>query len=210
MSSRKPRGHSIATILLDWQTTADECHLESLLRVSSQLLWRTARKVLIRHGVADPGAVDDAVSLVLDHVRRLPGVSASERRVSRFTPHRSTASTDSGEAYLVWLSRERARDVARKWRIRARLTQPLSQTEPGDSLTPLHDLIGASVANTDKLMRLDRAIEGLNHRQAVVIRMLINGHSQAAIATELRVCEGTVSRLRGRAIARLRQLLTTT
>lgn len=210
MSSSHQRRYSIAAILHKWQTTGDECHLESLLRVSSHLLRRTARNALIRHGVADPGAVDDAMSLVLDHVRRLPGVSARERRVSRFVPRRSTAGTDSGEAYLVWLSRERARDVARKWRMCARRTQPLSQVEPGGSLTPLHHLFGTSIADTDNIARLHRAIEGLEDRQAIVIRMLINGQSQTTIATELHVCEGTVSRLRARAIARLRQLLTTT
>jgi RNA polymerase sigma factor (sigma-70 family) len=209
MDSRKKRVRSLAAMLLDWQSTADERHLESLLRVSSPLMWRTARSVLVRHGVADPAAVDDAVSLVLDHVRRLAGVSPNEKKVSRFEPSRTTPATDPGEAYLVWLSTERARDIARTRRARARFIQPLSHVETGNSLTPLQALVGSSVNDTDDLIRLHRAIEGLKDRQAVVIQMLIIGQSQATIAAELKVCEGTVSRLRTRAITRLRQLLTT-
>lgn len=210
MDSRKKRARSIAAMLLDWQSTADERHLESLLRVSSHLMWRTARSVLIRHRVVDPAAVDDAVSLVLDHVRRLAGVSPNEKKVSRFKPGRTPPATDPGEAYLVWLSTERARDVARTRRARARFVQPLSHVETVNSLTPLHTLVGSSDNDTDDLIRLHHAIEGLEDRQAIVIQMLITGQSQATIAAKLKVCEGTVSRLRTRAIARLRQLLTTT
>lgn len=210
MDSRAKRPHSIAALLLAWQSSADERDLVSLLRVSSPLIWRTARNVLVRRGVADPAAVDDAMSLVLDHVRRLAGVSKNERKVSRFKPSRTTHATDPGEAYLVWLSTERARDVARTRRTRARFVQSLSDVETGNSPTPLQALVGPSANDTDDVIRLHRAIEGLKDRQAVVIQMLITGQSQATIAAELKVCEGTVSRLRARAISRLRQLLTTT
>ena len=202
--------HSITAMLLAWQSTADERHLQSLLRVSSHLIRRTARSVLVRHGVADPAAVDDAVSLVLDHVRRLAGVSTNEKKVSRFKPSRTAAATNPGEAYLIWLSTKRARDVARTRRTRARFVQSLSHVEKGNSLTPLQALVGPSANDTDDLILLHRAIEGLKDRQAVVIQMLITGQSQATIAAELNVCEGTVSRLRTRAITRLRRLLTTT
>ena len=206
--SRSDKSPSITTLLLEWQATADERHLESLLRMSSDLLWQTARKMLIRCGVADPAATDDAVALVLDHVRRLPGVAANERRVSQFRPRRSARGTDPGQAYLVWLSKERARDIARRRRARARHVQPLSQVEPSGSLTPLQTLVGSSNINADDLIRLKQAIDGLKERQATVIRMLINGTNQARIAAKLNICEGTVSRLRNRAIARLRHLLT--
>lgn len=208
MSSKDERSDSITTLLLEWQATADERHLESLLRMSSDLLWQTARTMLIRCGVADPAAADDAVALVLDHVRRLPGVAANEQQVARFRPCRSVRSNDPGAAYLIWLSKERARDVARRRRARARHMQPLSQVEPSGSLTPLQTLVGSSNINADDLIRLEQAIEGLKARQAIVIRMLITGQNQAQIAAELNVCEGTVSRLRIRAIARLRHLLT--
>ena len=207
--SRRDKASSLTTMLLDWQATADDRHLESLLRISSLLVRRTARAVLIRHGVADPAAVDDAVTLVLDHVRRLPGVSANEKRVARFRPRHSTGGKDPGEAYLVWLSRERARDVARRLRARTRQIQPLSQVVPSCSFTPLQALVGSSAANADNVNRLYHAIETLKDRQAIVIRMLIAGQSQTTIAAELHVSEGTVSRLRTRAIAMLRHRLTT-
>ncbi|MDA1039802.1 MAG: sigma-70 family RNA polymerase sigma factor [Planctomycetota bacterium] len=207
MSSKDERSDSITTLLLEWQATADERHLESLLRMSSDLLWQTARTMLIRCGVADPAAADDAVALVLDHVRRLPGTAAHEQQVSQFRPRRSAQNADPGEAYLIWLSKERARDVARRRRSRARHMQPLSAIEANSLLTPLQTLVGSSTADADDLLRLEQAIDGLKDRQATVIRMLITGRNQARIAAELNVCEGTVSRLRNRAIARLRHLL---
>ena len=209
MSSKDEQHHSITTLLLKWQATAEERHLESLLTMSSELLWQTAHTVLVRCGVSDPAAADDAVALVLDHLRRLPGVAANERRVSQFRPRRSARGTDPGQAYLVWLSKERARDIARRRRARTRNIQSLSAAEPSGSLTPLYTLVGSSNINADELIRLKQAIEGLKERQAIVIRLLILGQNQARIAAELNVCEGTVSRLRNRAIARLRHLLTT-
>ena len=86
--------------------------------------------------------------------------------------------------------------------------QPLSQVEPSGSLTPLQTLVGSSNINADDLIRLKQAIDGLKERQATVIRMLIKGTNQARIAAKLNICEGTVSRLRNRAIARLRHILT--
>lgn len=209
MSSKGEQRHSITTLLLKWQATAEERHLESLLRISSELLWQTAHTVLIRCGVSDPAAADDAVALVLDHVRRLPGAAANERRVSQFRPRRSARGTDPGQAYLIWLSKDRARDVARRRRARARHMQPLSAVAASSSLTPLQTLVGSSTTDADDLIRLKQAIDGLKERQATVIRMLIKGTNQARIAAELNVCEGTVSRLRNRAIARLRHLLAT-
>lgn len=209
MDSHNERTHVLAGLLIDWQTTADERSLESLLQASSHLVWRTARAVLMRHGLADPAAVEDAVALVLDHLRRLPGASRDERRVTQFRPRRAPNDKDPGEAFLVWLSKERARDVARRRHSQARHVQPLSQIESASSLTPVHHLIGSSGPDAETLSRLHRAIDGLKQRQAFVIRMLITGQSQATIAAELKVCEGTVSRLRTSAIARLREALLT-
>lgn len=207
MDSHNERRHVLAQLLIDWQTTADQRFLESLLRASATIVRRTARAVLIRHGLADPAAVEDAVTLVLDHLRRLPGASVTEKPVTQFRPRRSSEGQDPGEAYLVWLSKERARDVARRLHARARHVQLLSQIEVSGSLTPVHALIGSSGPDAETLTRLYRAIDDLKQRQAFVIRMLITGESQAVIAAKLKVCEGTVSRLRTRAIAKLREIL---
>jgi RNA polymerase sigma factor (sigma-70 family) len=207
MDSRSGSSHSITTLLLEWQSTADECHLESLVRASSHLLRQTARAVLIRHRVADPAAIDDAVSLVLDHLRRLPGVSTREREVARFKPRRSSTRSDPGKAFLVWLSKERARDVARSRRARARHIRLLSQLEPEGAIKPLQAFVTSSEPQAERVTQFRRAIEHLQDRQALVIQMLVAGQSQTAIAAELRVCEGTVSRLRTRAVAKLREVL---
>jgi RNA polymerase sigma factor (sigma-70 family) len=207
MDSHNERRHVLAQLLIDWQTTADQRFLESLLRASATIVRRTARAVLIRYGLADPAAVEDAVTLVLDHLRRLPGASAAEKPVAQFRPRRSSEGQDPGEAYLVWLSKERARDVARRLHTRARHVQPLAEFESAGSLTPVQDLIGSSGPDANTLSQLYQAIDELKQRQAFVIRMLITGQSQATIAAELNVCEGTVSRLRTRAIVRLREIL---
>jgi DNA-binding CsgD family transcriptional regulator len=207
MDSHNERRHVLAQLLIDWQTTADEQFLESLLRASADIVRRTARAVLIRHGFADPAAVEDAVTLVLDHLRRLPGASTDENAVTEFCPRRLPADKDPGEAYIVWLSKERARDVARRRHARARHVQPLAEIESAGLLTPVHALISSSGPDADTLSQLYRAIDGLQQRQAYVIRMLITGQSQAEIATKLKVCEGTVSRLRTSAIAKLREIL---
>jgi RNA polymerase sigma factor (sigma-70 family) len=207
MESSNGNGCLIARLLLDWQATGEQRHLESLLRASSHLVWQTARAVLMRHGFADPGAVEDAVALVLDHLRRLPGASTDENAVTEFCPRRVPTGKDSGEAYIVWLSKKRARDVARRRHARARHVQPLAEIESAGLLAPVHALISSSGPDADTLSQLYRAIDGLKQRQAYVIRMLITGQSQAEIATKLKVCEGTVSRLRTSAIAKLREIL---
>jgi RNA polymerase sigma factor (sigma-70 family) len=62
-------------------------------------------------------------------------------------------------------------------------------------------------AQTDLCVRLRDIIPRLPPRERTVIELLLEGKSQAVIAHMLEVCEGTVSRLRGRATAALRNLL---
>jgi RNA polymerase sigma factor (sigma-70 family) len=55
--------------------------------------------------------------------------------------------------------------------------------------------------------RLNEAIARLVPRQQAVIEMLREGKSQVMIAHALGVCEGTVSRLRQRAIVEIKRLM---
>ena len=55
--------------------------------------------------------------------------------------------------------------------------------------------------------RLNEVIARLVPRQRAVIELLREGKSQVVIAHALGVCEGTVSRLRQRAIGELKRLL---
>ena len=200
--------HAICCLILKWQSSANTRDLEMLLDAAHGLMKRTARAALCRQGITDPSAIDDTVSLVLNHLRRIPGGSPRERPVARFDPACAAGDIDEGEAYLVWLTTERARDVARARRRRDHLIQPFSDID--DAASPIRRR-SAPVATIDhdgdEEERVCEALHKLEPRLAAVVTMLLEGLPQTTIAARLRVCEGTVSRLRGRAIARLRELL---
>lgn len=212
-ADRGPDGaSSLERLLAAWQASGEHPRFEALLAAVKPVVERIASRTLSRHRVADPAAVDDAVSRVFDHLRRLPGTSAGERLVARFVPPAGDADGcrgDRGEAYVAWLARERAIDVVRsRSRIRRRAvcfselsvaatTSLAARDEKADDVSP------PSASGHD----LHDAIRLLDGRQRIVIDLLISGKSQAAIARELDVCAGTVSRLRARAIAAIRRLL---
>lgn len=202
---------SITALLLDWQETADGEHLQTLVNATRPLMERAARAVLLRSGIADVSAVDDAVSLVLDHLRRLPGASGRERRVASFRPSSDASDGDAGEAYLAWLTTERTRDVIRRRQSRERTAKPFSSLArsghhgmpcQAEAAEPGHEPIAE-----DPSSRLEQVLVHLEPSMATVIRMLLAGHSQKTVAEAMGVCEGTVSRQRARAIERLRRLL---
>lgn len=213
--SRLDRGHhDLTALLLSWQSTSDESRLEELLDHSRDLIEGSARQALLRQHIKDPAAVDEAVALVFDHLRRLAGRGQAGRAVAPFCPTTTRGPGEPGTAYVVWLAKERARDVARGIRSRSRLIKPFSQ-RGSDRLAFREPLMPAQPGDENQGMadarerhtRLEQALERLEPPLASVLRMLLQGQSQAAIAATLRVCEGTVSRMRVRAILRLRSLL---
>lgn len=204
--------------LLDWQATGEQHRLEFLLETILQLAEHMAKAALHRLGIHDPSAVDETISRVLDHLRRLPGSSNGERTVARFAPRHDDGCPcsliDSGKAYIAWLVRERAADVARAHRRRSRRTIVFSLLDE-QSTSSLEECVAADDARCDDmhsqadlLGRLHDAIQRLPARERLLIELLLEGKNQATIAHVLEVCEGTVSRLRTRAIATLRNLLT--
>ena len=219
---------TITEHLLQWQADGSAAAFEALVRAIMPLLERLASVTLRRHGIADASAIDDAVSLVLDHLRRLSGSVDGERTVARFVP----ASVQSGwkgpfdkgheddkghagAAYVSWLIRERARDVARGRRRESRHATAFSQLDhlpdriiDERATLPPYGGDGAG-APEGKVAALHEAIAMLDPRLRTVIELLLDGNSQASIAQALHVCEGTVSRMRGRAIMELRRLLGT-
>lgn len=207
MHSGENSCRDVTAALVAWQETGDERSLESVVAMTLAELQHLAVVSLRRHGVADRSAVDDTLSLVFDHLRRLRGPAPGERAVSKFDAARTSGDgrANAGKAYLAWLIRERSLDVARQRRRLSRHTQPLSEatirgtpwTFPQDSEEDDHE----------RCSRFQAALSQLEPRLRLLVELLLAGKSQAVIAHMLDVCEGTVSRLRARAIAELKRLL---
>lgn len=186
--------------LLAWQCDGRQAAFERLVGAARGPAADIAARVLRRSGVRDPAAVDDAVALVLDHLRRLPGVTADERPVSPFEPARTQSRP--GLAFVTRLAIDRARDIVRQRRRGARRCVSMAWIEP-----LVADPASGDGTAHEQRTQLHRAIAALPPRERDVMRQWLEGRSQAAIAAGLRVCEGTVSRLRSRAVDRLRSLL---
>jgi RNA polymerase sigma factor (sigma-70 family) len=191
----------VSTLLKRWQSTADESCFETLVGVVRPIVEETALRTLRSAHVADPSAVDDCVAMVLDHLRRLPGAGPGERSVA---PFRSIGS-DSGVGFVRWLAKERARDVARARRRRTRLTMTFSQLDPSESAR-LEQRPAEPGASRPEITRMHRAIAALDARTRDVLARLLDGESQAVIARSMGVSEGTVSRIRTKAIEDVRRL----
>lgn len=203
---------SITSHLLEWQATGEEACLERLWGIVSPITHRMITATLHRLGIHDPSAVDETISLLLDHLRRLSESSTSDRPVARFAPRTDTrgnkSPVDPGLAFIIWLSRERAADVARARRRRNRHAPVFSLLDQ-QTLKHVHVHVAHSddASSTELCLRLHDTIPHLPPRERLVIELLLEGKNQTVISHVLDVCEGTVSRLRMRAIAMLRDLL---
>lgn len=206
---------TIESLLLEWQSTGDEPCLEDLVHMIMPLLERVAARTLRRLGIHDRSAIDDTTSLVFDHLRRLPRQARGDRPVMPFVAERARCHCerrDSGAAYLHRLTHDRAIDVVRARRRRARRATPIS--ELGDTAhisvyrwTKVETADDMAAADADSAS-LHHELDRLEPRLRAVITMLLDGKSQVTIAQALGVCEGTVSRLRVRATNELRRAMT--
>jgi RNA polymerase sigma factor (sigma-70 family) len=204
---------SITPNLVEWQVTGEEACLEQVWHIASPIAHRMITASLHRLGILDPSAIDDALSLVLDHLRRLPETSTSDSLVARFAPRTDTRCTqgfaDPGLAFIIWVSKKRAADVARARRRRNRHATVFSLLDQ-QTTTQVHAIAATSddeASSAVLCLRLHEAIPRLPPRERLVIEMVLEGKSQDVIAHVLDVCAGTVSRLRARAIATLRDRL---
>ena len=212
MPSPHTVSHDIADALQAWQESGDDAWLEHVIAHSLPRLEHAARSVLRRLHVSDWSAVDDTLSLVFDHLRRLPATAPDERTVARFEHRRDAGRSggDPGLAYLVWLAHERACDVARQRKRQATRRMRFMNLGhvPHVDGTGIDAHTHADEVASDVTTRLPDAVALLEPRLRTVVELLLEGKSQAVIAHVLGVCEGTVSRLRTRAIAELKRLLT--
>lgn len=211
----------LAAALLDWQRTCSTDRFEQLVAAARPVAEIVVAGVLRRRGIRDPLAIDDAIALVLDHLRRLSPTPGEPRTVTHFklaafepSPADPDAPpADSGLAYIARLARHRAVDVARQRHRQTRQSVAFSQLDPAESQR-LHDrtvakvpAAGVSSSPDDHLARLEETLPQLPPRERLVVELLLAGKSQTVIAHLLDVCEGTVSRLRTKAVASLRLLL---
>jgi len=196
---------SVSLLLLRWQETGSHAVFERLVAIVRPQIERVAAQALRRLGVEDGNAVDDAVALALDHLRRLPGPGDTERCVARFAPKRRHQPADPGRGFVSRLAQDRAVDVVRTRR--RHRSVPFSQLEavegPGFEATIAGDTGGGS-----PLIDQVRAAAGqLEPRQRTLVELLLEGKTQAVIAHVLGISEGNVSRLRVRTLTDLRTLL---
>ncbi|MFM7108991.1 MAG: sigma-70 family RNA polymerase sigma factor [Planctomycetaceae bacterium] len=206
-----------------WQAGHDPDALAALVARISLPLERLVASVLARRGIRDPGARDDAWALVVEHLARLGQDATAANaagtgfaRVGDFDAARTGGAVDDGWAYIRCLARSRARDVARARKRRERRERPLSDDSSsfvrraGRSADGGHAAGGAADQQPEATEeaaadaeRLRHALDALDGRSRKVVELLLEGRTQVVIAHVLGVCEGTVSRIRVKAVARL-------
>jgi len=202
---------SVSLLVLRWQTTGAKTVFEAIVAQVRPHAERVAERVLRRQGLRDPTAVDDAVSLVLDHLRRLSDSEGQERTVAKFVPVSPSpgrgSPRDPGRAFISCLTTDRARDVARTRR--RQRSVPFSQLGPEAALEFERRLAAPapSLGSPPPIDRVRAAAAELEPRQQRLVELLLEGKSQVVIAHVLGVSAGTVSRQRERVIAALQALL---
>jgi len=202
-------------LLLAWQEQHNEEALGKLLRETHELIESVARRTLRDVGIVSAALLDDALSLVTDHLRRLPagrggGLLQREfddamdhRAVKPFSPRPEDGA--AGRRFLVWLARRRAVDVARRHHRRCRLAGSFSECSP--------DRVRRAVANAsldrfargearhaheDRLRWLRETIKQLPPEDRLIMDLTFEGKTLSVIAHVLGCCEGTVCRRRQR------------
>jgi DNA-directed RNA polymerase specialized sigma24 family protein len=203
----------VTALILRWQSTGDRDAFAALAAAVAVTVEAVAATELRRRGRHDTALVADALSLVLDHLRRLHRVGANEQPVSAFRP---VAGCDPGAGlvYVRWLARRRVADLARSQRRRDR-HEPTFTRCFGDTCDPA----GAATATiashpasapplpADSLQALDAASRRLDEADRTLADALLTGMSQVEIARRLGVSAGTITRRRQRLLARMASTL---
>jgi DNA-directed RNA polymerase specialized sigma24 family protein len=203
----------LEALLCAWQSTGSHAALEDLVHAAEPVATLVIGRVLAQRGIRDPAALDDALALVFNHLRRLPGPAVGESAVTSFDPARGTAA-DHGRAYLQRLAHDRAVDVARRVRRDSRRVASFSALEDA-AAAGLEGRLAMQVTSfrgeddEPPGCVITEVIGQLDPRERELVRLLLEGKSQAVIAHMLGVCDGTVSRLRGRVIVKLRAAIQT-
>lgn len=193
--------NGVATWLACWQAGHDADALSALVEILHDPLVRLVAHTLRHVGIRDPGVRDDVVAAVLERLYRL-GAADRPGRCSAFDPGRVSpnAGVDPGWAFVRCIARSMAHDAARAVRRRDRLAA-------GYAMAARESVQDECVGDVTDVEALHAAMAALDERSRQVVELLLDGRSQVVIAHLLGVCEGTVSRVRTRAIARLKAAL---
>ena len=199
------------------------CHdaFEQFVTTAQPLIESVAKATLRTRNVDAGNLVDDTLSAVLNHLRRLHAHAlrqnteqpASDQPVQAFTSQPDKP--DAGRQYLIWLTQRRAADVARRehrWRRQQSFTETtVSQLDDAIARQSFAD----QHAHTDhrqqqeQLTWLQSAFEQLEESEQLLIAMVLEGKTLAVIAHVLDCSEGTASRRRQRIETKLQALATT-
>ncbi|MCE9632411.1 MAG: helix-turn-helix domain-containing protein [Planctomycetia bacterium] len=214
---------TISELLIEWQSIGDPHDFESLVGAIRPIIETQAAAILRRSGFRSSAAVDDVVSLVLDHLRRLHPAQDLETPVTPFAP-RSKHGDDDGRRYVLWLTRGRACDVLRRERRRVRRSPTFTdllvrqRRDLAQQVSTLGILAPAvAVQRGDKtadggptakqISSFRSLIHSLPYDDRRVVEMLLAGRPQKVIAESLGISAGTVSRRKVHALAKLRRHL---
>ena len=190
-----PDEKTIRSLLQAWQAGGAPDDFHQLWKGIKSIVESTVRKTLRRQGIRDPSATDEAVSLVMGHLLRLPsgGVAAFD-------------GNQSATGYLFWLSNRRCRDVTRSLRRRREVSLSEVETRIAEPLVESHFDCGED-RHGGMINSLHDAMKALDERSQLVIERYLASEPQIVTAKFLGISEGTVTRVRQRAIQRLRELL---
>jgi RNA polymerase sigma factor (sigma-70 family) len=202
----------LTRVLLVWQEQSDEPSLKAVIDARLRMIEKVAAGTLVHHHIHDSGAIDEVVSRVLEHLRRLPRDNPGDVRVSQFTPRDQNPA--AADMYLRWLTKRRAVDVATELRRRWRHIKSFTGLTIDDLASDLPErvlsLTATQPAHSEAQVRiLHAAIAQLNLRQRQLVQFILDGRPQVAIACELGVSEAWVSRAKQRIISKLRKTCTT-
>ncbi len=201
-----------AALLLAWQKQQRQDALEQLLREARPLVENVAHQTLQTVGLADGPSIDDTVALVFDHLWRLPQAAVSataqgnghlgqlQRAVMPFSPRPGDATP--GQRFLVWLTRRRAADIARRQRRRVgSFSQHSSeQLQRADAVAASQQVARdeSQLLHDDRRGWLYDMLGHLSPADRLLMELILEGKTLAVIAHVLGCCEGTVCRRRQR------------
>lgn len=196
---------SVTELLLEWQALGENDCFSQLAHAVLPVIRGAAARLLRRSGRFAWANVDEVESRVLDHLRRLHPGPGRESPVALFRPEPDGAET-AGLRYVRWLTRRRTQDVVRSERRRLHRLPTLTEVgideravAASSRRVPPDQGLGAG--------EVHRAVASLPPQRRDLVQRLLEGESQAAIATALGVSEASVSRRKWTAFAELRRTL---